>query len=155
MSHHFGLVRILPAATVIVFFVLLPIIILYGSRTLRGGAELFPIALSGLMLACMLCRTVLRCVEKKISAKADGATVSGAKLAGCVVVLFLFIPLAEHTGFYAASFIFIIIGYLAFLLRRSARDVAYAIVTASVFTIGTKMIFYDLLHIMTPTGLLW
>jgi hypothetical protein len=156
MAHQSGLVRFLPTATILIFFVLLPAIILYSSRTLRGGAELFPIAMSVLMLAFMLCRTVRRSMGKQSRAGiAEGAAISGTKLACCAVILSLFIPLAGHVGFYAASFVFILIGYIAFSSRLSVRDAAYAFVTASVFTMGTHKIFYDILHILTPTGSLW
>jgi hypothetical protein len=146
----------LPTATILVFFVLLPAIILYGSRTLRGGAELFPITVSVLLLVFMFCRTALRSMGgKSWAGAAEGAAISGTKLACCAAILFLFIPLAEHVGFYPTSFAFILIGYVAFSPRLSARDAAYALVTASVFTIGTNKIFYDILHILTPTGSLW
>ena len=156
MAHQSGLVRFLPTATILIFFVLLPAIILYSSRTLRGGAELFPIAMSVLMLAFMFCRTALRSMGgKSWTCAAKDAAISGTKLACCAAILFLFIPLAEHAGFYIASFVFILIGYIAFSSRLSVRDAAYALVTASVFTIGTHKIFYGILHILTPAGSLW
>lgn len=157
MSQPSRFVEWLPAGVVVLLLGVVPLVFLWSSRELSSGAEVMPVGMSLLMLFC-LARSFLKNRRGRRfwrSAKAADTTLTFPRLVLVAVGLFLFTPLAEVLGFYASGFVYIVAGYLAFARTITLRAAAWALVTAACFTVCAWYVFYKVLTIMTPTGVLF
>lgn len=146
----------MPTGVVALVMVGVPLTFLWSSRTLSSGAEILPVAVSLIMLLCAGLSLLSRL---RARAPWEGSrNIAGASLPRIAVIaaaLFLFTPLAEWAGFYAVSFVTVVVGYLAFARSWKPHTVLPALLTATVFTGCAWALFYKVLLILTPRGFLF
>lgn len=132
-----------------------PLIFIISSLNLQGGADIFPLLMSGIMLFCGAMSFYCKFRRKEPLANQSPPAFSFPRLLLLSVLLFCFIPLAEYVGFYAISFVYIAAGFLYLSGRPDKKNIAQALALAVIFVIAERLIFYDLLTILTPTGVLF
>jgi hypothetical protein len=134
--------------------VVIPFVFIAGSMDLAGGAGLFPLCMSGLMLLCGAMSLHARLGKRDASDGAPRTHFSVLRLLSLTLVLFLFIPLSETLGFYVTNFIYIVAGFLFLAGSVTGKYLIQAILLAGIFVLAEKLIFYDLLAVLTPAGML-
>ena len=155
MSKNSLLKKYLNVGGAVFLTVIIPVIFLVSSLDLVGGAGLFPILMSVIMLLCGAMSFFKKVRKGDILGAPLQIDISFPKLLALTVLLFLFIPMSEFLGFYATNFIYIVAGFLFLVGGLSRKAVLQAIIVASAFVLTEKLIFYDLLTILTPIGILF
>lgn len=141
----------LPAGIVCILMIVVPLIFLWSSRTLSGGAETMPRAMCVIIIFCACMSLIKRVFQHDF--KETGIEVPWKKVVATAIVLFAFYPVAELVGFYVTSFGLVATGYLVFAQSCMWRNVLFALVTATCFTVAAWLFFYKTLSILTPTGM--
>lgn len=132
-----------------------PVIFIFSSLNLQGGADIFPLLMSGIMLFCGAMSFYCKFRRREPLASQSPPAISFPRLVLLSVILFCFIPLAEYIGFYAVSFFYIAAGFLYLSGRPGKKNLVQALALAAIFVVAERLIFYDLLTILTPTGILF
>lgn len=149
------LARYINTGIAVLLTMVIPIVFIVSSLSLKGGAGMFPLAMGTLMLFCGAMSFYLKLRRREPLADRNPAVISFPRLILLSAILFCFIPLSTLLGFYAMNFVYIVAGFIFLAGSLNVKSVAQALLVAGVFVIAEKLIFYDLLTILTPTGLLF
>lgn len=147
--------RYLVVGGMILLTAVIPVVFLASSKDLAGGAGMFPILMCGIMLFCGAMSFYGKIRKGDILGSPVTVAISFPKLLTIGCILFLFIPMSEFLGFYATNFLYIVAGFLFLVGGVSRKYLFQAIVVAGLFVLVEKLVFYDLLTILTPTGILF
>ncbi|MGE9985605.1 hypothetical protein [Desulfovibrio sp. SGI.169] len=140
----------LQLVVVAVFMIGLPLAFLLSSRELSGGAEIMPMAMGGVMIL-----TALASLRGRLRCPAAAAAFPALKALGVGAALLLFPAAASLLGFYTASWLLVVGGFLLFTGRVSLKATLQGALTASIFCTAAWALFYHVFVIQTPKGLFY
>lgn len=155
MTKNSILAKYINTGVALLLMVCVPVLFIISSAGLQGGAGMFPLLMCGIMLFCAVMSFYCKFRRREPLVTQNPPSISFPRLILLSALLFCFIPLSDFLGFYATSFVCIIAGFLYLAGSLKAKYLAQALVVAGVFVVAEKLIFYDLLTILTPTGLLF
>lgn len=155
MSKNSSFAKYLSIGGAVFLTIVIPAVFFANSMDLVGGAEIFPMLMSGIMLFCGAMSFYGKFREGDVLGNPIQVVVSFPKFLIIASILLLFIPMVEFLGFYSTNFIYIVAGFLFLTGGVSRKYFSQAVAVAGLFVLVEKLIFYDLLTILTPTGLLF
>ena len=135
---------------IFIFMICVPIVFFISSLQLEGGAEIMPLGTSIIVGICGVLGLIQRRKKAHQIVKKDFPL---KKFLAFVSLAFIFILLTPLLGFYVMSWLTMTLSYLLISEKTNTKNIIRAIITASIFTVCTWIIFYKMLTIITPTGL--
>lgn len=140
----------LPLMTVLIFLIFVPFIFLISSFQLEGGAETVPI---GASLVAIICGIMGFLQRKKMHFKIKEENFPIRRIFIFLLIIVLFLIGTSVLGFYSSAWFSIIAIYLFVSSQVNKKRIVVAIITATLFTFVAWELFYNILNIMTPTGI--